>query len=156
MKIVFIIKSFAMKAGVERLMSDKMNYMAEKGHKITLVTYEQGTHPMPFALHPSITHIDLNTNVNDIPNGLMLQIDLKKMKEISLPEDLSTPTQNTISSTIPFVVSAGDDEEIMQVTIIDWIYIIMKIDNDHVQNDGIFPQCENGRNLSNIDIVHIL
>ena len=61
MKIVFIIKSFAMKAGVERLMSDKMNYMAEQGHEITLVTYEQGTHPMPFALHPSITHIDLNT-----------------------------------------------------------------------------------------------
>ena len=29
MKILFIIKSFAMKAGVERLMSDKMNYMAE-------------------------------------------------------------------------------------------------------------------------------
>ena len=61
MKIVFIIKSFAMKAGVERLMSDKMNYMAEKGHDITLVTYEQGTHPMPFTLHPSIKNIDINT-----------------------------------------------------------------------------------------------
>lgn len=50
-----------MKAGVERLMSDKMNYMAEQGHQITLVTYEQGTHPMPFELHDSIKHIDLNT-----------------------------------------------------------------------------------------------
>ena len=61
MNIVFIIKSFAMKAGVERLMSDKMNYMAEQGHIITLVTYEQGSHPMPFPLHPSIRHIDLDT-----------------------------------------------------------------------------------------------
>ena len=61
MKIVFLIKSFAMKAGVERLMSDKMNYMAEQGHQITLVTYEQGTHPMPFELHDNIRHIDLDT-----------------------------------------------------------------------------------------------
>ena len=61
MKILFIIKSFAMKAGVERLMSDKMNYMAEQGHDIILVTYEQGTHPIPFSLHPSIRHIDLDT-----------------------------------------------------------------------------------------------
>lgn len=29
MKILFIIKSFTMEAGVERLISDKMNYMAE-------------------------------------------------------------------------------------------------------------------------------
>lgn len=61
MKIVFIIKSFATKAGVERLMSDKMNYMAEQGHEITLITYEQGTHPISFPLHPSISHIDINT-----------------------------------------------------------------------------------------------
>jgi len=61
MNIVFIIKSFAMKAGVERLMSDKMNYMASQGHRITLITYEQGTHALPFALHESIRHIDLDT-----------------------------------------------------------------------------------------------
>ena len=50
-----------MKAGVERLMSDKMNYMAEQGHDITLVTYEQGAHPTVFPLHPSIKHFDLDT-----------------------------------------------------------------------------------------------
>lgn len=50
-----------MKAGVERLMSDKMNYMAEYGYEITLVTYEQGEHTIPFPLHPSIRHIDLGT-----------------------------------------------------------------------------------------------
>ena len=61
MKIVFIIKSFAMKAGVERLMSDKMNFMAEHGHVVTLITYEQGGHSMPFTLNPNIKHIDINT-----------------------------------------------------------------------------------------------
>lgn len=61
MKVVFIIKSFAMKAGVERLMSDKMNYMAEHGHIVTLITYEQGTHSEPFSLNESIKHVDLDT-----------------------------------------------------------------------------------------------
>lgn len=61
MKILFVIKSFAMKAGVERLMSDKMNLMAEQGHTITLVTYEQGDHPMAFPLNPNVKHMDLDT-----------------------------------------------------------------------------------------------
>ena len=50
-----------MKAGVERLMSDKMNFMAENGHEITLVTYEQGTHTLPFPLHKNIKQVDLDT-----------------------------------------------------------------------------------------------
>lgn len=50
-----------MKAGVERVMSDKMNWLAERGYKVTMVTYEQGMHPLAFALHQSIRHIDLDT-----------------------------------------------------------------------------------------------
>lgn len=63
MKIIFIIKSFAIKAGVERIMSDKMNYMAEQNHEVTLITYEQGTHPISFPLHSTIKHIDLDTRL---------------------------------------------------------------------------------------------
>ena len=56
-----MLKSFAVKAGTERVMSDKMNYLADHGYDVTLVTYEQGTHPQAFSLHPSIHHIDLDT-----------------------------------------------------------------------------------------------
>lgn len=61
MKIIYILRSFALKAGTERVMSDKMNYLAEHGYEVTLVTYEQGSHPKAFPLHPSIRHIDLKT-----------------------------------------------------------------------------------------------
>ena len=60
MKFLFVIKSFAQIAGVERVMSDKMNYLASSGHSIMLVTYEQGNHPLVFDLHPSIKHKDLD------------------------------------------------------------------------------------------------
>lgn len=61
MKILYILRSFALKAGTERVMSDKMNYLAEHGYEVTLVTYEQGRHAQAFPLHSSIRHIDLDT-----------------------------------------------------------------------------------------------
>ena len=60
-KIVYVLKSLAVKAGTERVMSDKMNYLADHGYSVTLITYEQGDHSLAFPLHPSIRHIDLDT-----------------------------------------------------------------------------------------------
>lgn len=60
MKLLFILKAFASIAGVERVMSDKMNYLAERGHTVMLITYEQGNHPLIYTLHKSICHQDLD------------------------------------------------------------------------------------------------
>lgn len=60
MKIVYIIKSLAMMAGVERVMSDKMNFLASQGYEVTLITYEQGAHPLSFSLNSTIRHYDLD------------------------------------------------------------------------------------------------
>lgn len=60
MKLLFILKAFASIAGVERVMSDKMNYLAERGHTVMLITYEQGHHPLIYKLHKSIHHQDLD------------------------------------------------------------------------------------------------
>lgn len=60
MRIMYIIKALAMKAGLERVVSDKMNYLAEHGYEVSLVTYEQGEHPLGFPLHPSIRYFNLD------------------------------------------------------------------------------------------------
>ena len=60
MRLLYITKSFVAKAGVERVLSDKMNWLAEHGYDIMLVTYEQGNHPDAFTLHPSIKRYDLD------------------------------------------------------------------------------------------------
>lgn len=73
MKIVYILRSFATKAGTERVISDKMNYLAEHGYNLTLITYEQGKHPKAFPLHPSISHIDLNTRFFEIEKYFFLK-----------------------------------------------------------------------------------
>ena len=61
MKIAYILSSFIAKAGTERILSDKMNYLVnECGYEITFITYEQGKHPLAFSLDERIKVIDLN------------------------------------------------------------------------------------------------
>lgn len=60
MKILIIHRSFALVGGAERVITDKANYLAEDGHQLMLVSYEQGNHQLPYELHPSVRYEDLN------------------------------------------------------------------------------------------------
>lgn len=60
-KIMYVYSQFAGNGGAERVITDKMNYFVEKGHKVTFVTYEQGNHPFGYPLDPRIQHIDTGT-----------------------------------------------------------------------------------------------
>lgn len=60
MKILFFYNSLAMKAGIERTLTDKANYLAEHGHDVSFVTYEQGKHSISFPLFHTIKHVDLD------------------------------------------------------------------------------------------------
>ena len=61
MRIIIIHRSYALVGGAERVLSDKANYLSEYGnHEIMLVSYEQGTHPLPYQLHPSVKYKDLD------------------------------------------------------------------------------------------------
>ena len=81
-----------MKAGTERVMSDKMNFLATRGYDVSLVTYEQGMHPMAFSLHPSIRYFDLGTRFFEIERyGIIKRLPLyfllrlkfrKRLKEV--------------------------------------------------------------------------
>ena len=59
MNIIYIYKSLAQKAGTEKILIDKMNYLC-KEHQVYIITYEQGEHPISFPIDKRITHIDLN------------------------------------------------------------------------------------------------
>lgn len=61
MKIVYIYPQMVERAGTERILSDKMNYLAEQaGYEIVLLTYEQCSRPLAFPLSPKIRHVDLD------------------------------------------------------------------------------------------------
>jgi glycosyltransferase involved in cell wall biosynthesis len=53
-------RSYALVGGAERVITDKANYLAKAGHQLMLVSYEQGQHPLPYELHPSVQYRDLD------------------------------------------------------------------------------------------------
>lgn len=61
MKILYIYSSIASLAGMERILTDKMNYLADVlNHEVYLITYEQGDHPLSFPLSSLVKHIDID------------------------------------------------------------------------------------------------
>lgn len=58
MRILYIYKSIALLGGMERVLTDKMNYLSDKlGYDIYLITYEQGSHPFSYPLSSNIKYI---------------------------------------------------------------------------------------------------
>ncbi len=61
MRILYFHSAWAIWGGLERVLIDKMNYLADaERYKIFTITYDQGTNPIPFPLNPKIVHRDLN------------------------------------------------------------------------------------------------
>ena len=61
MRILYINDAIAIWGGVERILVEKVNYLAENyGFEMFVVTTNQGSHPMPFPLSQKVTHKDLN------------------------------------------------------------------------------------------------
>lgn len=60
MRIVYVHDALARIGGVERILADKMNYLAEHGYEIYLITSAQGMHPLSFPLSNKVKHIDIN------------------------------------------------------------------------------------------------
>lgn len=61
MRILYVTDALAVWGGIERVLSDKMNYLVQEyGYEIYVVTADQGDHPIPFPLDERIHVKDLN------------------------------------------------------------------------------------------------
>lgn len=61
MRIMYVTDALAVWGGMERVLSDKMNYLVrEYGYEVYVVTADQGGHPIPFPLDNRIHVKDLN------------------------------------------------------------------------------------------------
>ena len=61
MKIVYLYSSLAVVGGIERILVDKMNYLArECGQEVYIITSDQGMHRIPYQLGERVHFMDLN------------------------------------------------------------------------------------------------
>ena len=65
MRIAYVYPAIASKGGVERILVDKMNMLAQcVGYEVLLITYNQGDHPFSFPLDPQVHHVDLKVRTH--------------------------------------------------------------------------------------------
>lgn len=85
MKIVYINQSIFNSAGMERMLTNKANYFAEKkGYEVFIITTDQNNRKPFFKLSDKITHIDLGINYYEYAGqGIIKKVFLfiKKNKE---------------------------------------------------------------------------
>lgn len=61
MRIAYVYDAIARIGGVERILVDKMNYLAEVyGYEVYLITAAQGRHPFSFPLSDKVKHRDID------------------------------------------------------------------------------------------------
>lgn len=65
MKIVYVTDAFAVWGGMERVLTDKMNYLVTHfGYEVHLLTVNQGTHKVPFHLCSEIRYADMQIRMH--------------------------------------------------------------------------------------------
>jgi glycosyltransferase involved in cell wall biosynthesis len=65
MMLIYVTDAFAVWGGMERVLADKMNALAgQNGWEVTLLTTNQGEHPLTYELHPNVKHIDLGVRLH--------------------------------------------------------------------------------------------
>ena len=88
MKIVFAIKSMnSLGGGAERVLADVTNGLAERGHQISILTYDQPNGKSFYPLHEAIKRIDLNigrtqhrsTFIETVKRMIALRREIKKV-----------------------------------------------------------------------------
>jgi glycosyltransferase involved in cell wall biosynthesis len=63
MKLLYILGNIINKAGVERIMTQKINYLAKTGYDISLLTTDQNNQPLSFPISKNIHYISINAPI---------------------------------------------------------------------------------------------
>ena len=134
MRILIIHRSFALVGGAERVITDKANYLANEGHQLMLVSYEQGDHPLPYELHPSVQYRDLDCRFFTLskysaPKHLYLYFCLKKRFKNNL--------RSVVLEFKPEVVVLASDWQTLMKTVINSVNPVPVIAEFHNTYDYV-------------------
>ena len=134
MRILIIHRSFALVGGAERVITDKANYLANEGHQLMLVSYEQGDHPLPYELRPSVQYRDLDCRFFTLskysaPKHLYLYFCLKKRFKNNL--------RSVVLEFKPEVVVLASDWQTLMKTVINSVNPVPVIAEFHNTYDYV-------------------
>lgn len=114
MIIVYVYPNFTTTAGTERVLIDKMNYLAERdGVDVVLITLEQGVFPMSFLLSRKVKHFDLDVRFYKIYHKNIVIRQFKKVVLMRLFQRRFNELMNEIRPDI--VIATTYDSRVLSV-----------------------------------------
>lgn len=63
MKVLYILGNVINRAGVERIMINKINYLADTGYDVSLITTDQDNQPFSFSLSESVNYVPIKAPI---------------------------------------------------------------------------------------------
>lgn len=104
MKIIYIYDAIARIGGTEKILVDKMNYLAnEYNQDVYLLTTCQGNHPIVFPLSPKVTNIDLAIRSHTKYQYSFLK---RFFKGLAMSQKLKEKLRKTIDEINPDIIIA--------------------------------------------------
>lgn len=115
LNIMYVYYHMAYTGGVVRVLSDKMNYLSLNGFNVSLITYEQGEHPIIFPLNANIKHYDTKTPVFPL---YKYNIWTRIYKQLKINRVFRNRLQNIVDQIHPNIIItiAGDQMSCHAVT----------------------------------------
>lgn len=143
MKVIFLFRSLAIMGGVEKVIIEKMNVFAEHlNYNVTIITYEQGNHKIPFPLSPKVNYIDLNCIFYKLYQYNILK---RAFKFLYLKSKFRKKINRIINDVKPDVLMCTTYSLLDVSTIIKNKTVPIKIIESHSEKDAILKR--KGNNL---------
>lgn len=145
MRIAYICDCLARMGGLERVLTDKMNYLADKlGYDVFLVTSCQGNHPFVFPLSAKISHIDINVNLcaqykYKYPLRLYIVWKIKRKLKDTLQEVVNRIDPDIIIGTnnyVPIIISSlkTSAEIVIESHVSEFAYLKIEMNKTTIRN----------------------
>lgn len=75
MRILYVMDKMSCRGGMERVITDKINYLAANtAHEVTLMTVWHDPLPPAYPFHSRVKHVRLNVPLPPVPGGYMLTL----------------------------------------------------------------------------------
>lgn len=141
MKVIFLFRSLAIMGGVEKVIIEKMNVFAEHlNYNVTIITYEQGNHKIPFTLSPKVNYIDLNCVFYKLYQNNILK---RTFKFLYLKSKFRKKINRIINDVKPDILMCTTYSLLDVSTVIKNKTVPIKIIESHSEKDAILKRKDN-------------
>ena len=128
-----MLRSIVLSGGIERVMTEKANWLANNGHQVLFLTYEQSSHPLSFPLNSNVYYEDVDCQYYKV---YQKNIIIRPFLKFVFKQRFRNRLQNKIFSYLPeALVIPSNLAEFMGITIsmVKYVPVVLECHSTHME-----------------------